>query len=324
MRYRDRGVEIEFPADRKSKNKKPVDTRVVKVVKIPCNDDQPYSEIAVEVEKGRNGDLLLNSLKPFFTDGSIELDELRASASKQFSSEDVKITRATVDKMTELGSVELFPLVHPNDANKQCKVGLYLDEAGQLKHLAPNRRATALAKACGFSDVPLVGDMFVGRCGPVNGQLTNIDFTVAEMDSGAAWMRDAQRTNYEHGLRTNQVAMESDVAAAAEASGADPARGLRWSESDDLVEVSVVVPGEQGQKVSAKDVRVKFGTRSLLVQVKDADGPGGMTTLLEVPVLAGAVRPDECTWSLSGREVEVSMEKTVGGAKARWGRLEVV
>ena len=41
-------------------------------------------------------------------------------------------------------------------------MSLYLDEAGQLKNLPPNTRAASLAALCGFDNVPLVGDMFVG------------------------------------------------------------------------------------------------------------------------------------------------------------------
>ena len=93
---------------------------------------------------------------------------LQETASKQFANDSGLIVKEeTVKKMSELGSVEAFPLSHfHSDSSIQDwdrKVSLYLDEAGQLKNLAPNPRATALAALCGFDNVPFVGDMFVGK-----------------------------------------------------------------------------------------------------------------------------------------------------------------
>ena len=60
-------------------------------------------------------------------------------------------------------SVETFPLSHPSVVNNQRRVLLYLDEAGQLKKLPPNPRASGIAAMCGFENVPFAGDMFIGR-----------------------------------------------------------------------------------------------------------------------------------------------------------------
>ncbi len=290
-------------------------------MKIPCDDGEPYSEIDIPIETNKNGDQLLQSLRIYFNKGSIGLDSLKESASKQFSSEDVNITQATVEKMTELGSVEAFVLAHPNSSNKLCKVGLYLDEAGQLKRLAPNRRATALANTCGFNDVPLVGDMFVGRLSSNNnGQLSNVDFTLNEVDSNAVWLKDIQKLNYEHGVSTGRVAMEGSEQAnrGPVTNGEDSVRGFRWNETNELMEVCVTFPPDI-VKVVSKDVKVKFGSKSLRVEVSNG---GARQVLLDVPLLAGAVRPDDSTWSISGRDLEISMEKVDGSSKGRWGKLE--
>ncbi len=190
-----------------------------------------------------------------------------------------------------------------------------------MKHLLPNRRAAALANTCGFNDVPLVGDMFVGRLGSNStGQLSNIDFTLDEVDSNAVWLKDIQRLNYDHGVSTGRVAMEGSEEAnrGPTTSGEDAVRGFRWNETNELMEVCVTFPSDIA-KVVSKDVKIKFGSKSLLVQVSNG---GVINVLLDVPLLAGAVRPDDSTWSISGRDLEISMEKVDGTNKGRWGRLE--
>ena len=64
-------------------------------------------------------------------------------------------------------------------------VNLYLDEIGALKKLPTNSRGAALAAACGFVDVPFYGDLYIGRVQ----SRQNLDFSLTEMDSGAAWMK---------------------------------------------------------------------------------------------------------------------------------------
>jgi hypothetical protein len=91
-------------------------------------------------------------------------------------------------------------------------VALYLDEVGQLKHLPANPRAVAIAALCGYDNVPLVGDMFIARTRVLPGttpppssssssslstRLEHVDFGMEDLDSGAAWMRQAKADNYD-------------------------------------------------------------------------------------------------------------------------------
>ena len=39
----------------------------------------------------------------------------------------------------------------------------YLDEASQLKRLPSNSRAVAIAGLCGYDNVPLCGDIYLGK-----------------------------------------------------------------------------------------------------------------------------------------------------------------
>jgi hypothetical protein len=46
-------------------------------------------------------------------------------------------------------------------SNKHCGVYIYLDEVGMLKGLPPNRRASGIAKTCGFDDAQFFGGVSV-------------------------------------------------------------------------------------------------------------------------------------------------------------------
>lgn len=124
---RERGVKIEFPEDR-NKVTTPIDVdssiSYVKVVKIPCKITDPYSEIEVPIDT-HNGDKLLNSLKQYFTsvmDGIDEAaiaDTLKTLHTNASSESIPRVTLSTLAKTsgTSEGSVEAFPLTHPNDSN---------------------------------------------------------------------------------------------------------------------------------------------------------------------------------------------------------------
>eukprot|EP01032_Pedospumella_encystans_P008754 gene8754-10356_t len=334
---RDRGIEIELPSDRKREAiPKDGPTRTLKIVKIPADETKNYTEISIPVEESKIGDQLPSILRIFFNQGSVRVDDVKEAAATQLTNQEVKITQKTLDKLSDVGSVEVFPLAHPNEYNNNCKVSFYLDEVGQLKKLAPNHRATQFAKLCGFENVPLVGDMFIGRVGPasmlgLNGSgPVNVDFSLSELSSDAAWLKDVVKHNYEAGLKANRVAMESDlpetdVSAEAEVSGA---KGVKWSETSDYVEVSVQLPGEI-TKFTAKDVVVKISAAQVSIKIKNNTAesivreektyaPNELIVLFESP-LAGRVSVDDSTWSISGHTVELSLEKNGGGGM--WKKL---
>lgn len=335
--YRERGIEIELPSDRKGAASKGTSTRSLKFVKIPCDDSLPVTELSLPVEDDRAGDQLTSILRIYFTQGSVKLDDVKDAAGKQFTNQEVNISQNTIDKLSDVGSVEVFPLAQPNQHNNNCKVSFYLDEVGQLKKLARNRRASQFAELCGFRDVPLVGDMFIGRIGPapesakVRGPV-NHDFTLSEFSSDAAWLKDVVRHNYEAGLAANKVAMESDLA---DDSGVEAAvagtEGVKWSETSEFVELSVALPAEI-TKFTAKDINVKIQSASVCIKVKNTTtapitqgantaGRGELLTLWE-GALTGKVSVDDCTWCINDHKVEVTLEKS-GSSGGMWKKLTV-
>ena len=344
-------MEIEFPGDRQKSGTQTSSSSVpktyVKIVKIPCDDTQPYSEVNIPIDRDRPGDQLPELLRVFFREGSVNSTELKAAAAKQFASAevDLSVSQQTIDRMGSEGAVEVFPLSFPGEHNEQCKVSLYLDEVGQLKRLPANRRAQALASTCGFEGVALAGDMFVARIGPTSAAppgararpmaLTNLDFSLAELDSGARWLSDIQRHNYQHGVVTNRVAMDGDKGDGAAAddlvAGSSRVDGVTWSQTAEFVEVAVQLP-ESVQRFTRKDLRVSFQARRLSVELRNTtEGPvswqgaevpaGAFLSVWAPATLGGVIRTDDCTWCLNGHVLELTLEKA--GSSGRWDCLEL-
>lgn len=346
-----RGVEIELPSDSKRNTVANSDIvaaakEFVTIVKIPCDSSRPFEELRIPLEPGRYGDQLPFLLRVYFNSGTVALEQLKQQRQQQLANADVAVTQAALDRLGAEGAVEVFPLSHPNSSNNHCRVALYLDEVGQLKQLSPNHRAAALAETCGFKQVPLVGDMFVGRVGPArlrrtastaDGEgLANLDFTMREMDSDAEWLRDIERLNYEHGVATGSVAMPGDASAAAAAAddgdlleGQEGPKGLRWSETAEYLEISIHIP-DAIERFTARDITVKYEAQRVLVHVKNTssgalpDTAGGEVAAGERlqlwdGKLHGGISVDDCTWCINGHDIELTLEKSVAG---RWGKLE--
>jgi hypothetical protein len=248
------------------------------------------------------------------------IDGLQKTQPTLFGSDSVTVKESTLQALGQKGSVEAFCLSRPCVANTFSGVSFYLDEIGQLKKLDVNSRAVSLATICGFDNVPLVGDMFIARITAPPGQgLKHTDFRLTDIDSGAAWMKAVKKDNYEFGVTTGRVAMEGGGEKELP-KGENTAKGYKWSESNDAVEVVLRLP----IGTISKDLAITFRTRSLAVKLK-ATG----VVLLFVESLLGSVDPDDCTWTFAnnsknseeGPDVELTMVKSNLGET--WGALEL-
>lgn len=320
---RKRGVQIEIPGERRPAGEEEGDGEdgggqelmSITVVRVPANDSEALEEMSVGVIPSRGGDQLLVKLRRHFsgTRHDINTDKLKESAARQFGSADVEISPSSLQRVSELGCVECFTLDSPSDANGLQGVHVYLDEAGQLKGLAPNKRASALAKLCGFESVPFVGDVFLGRTMVTRDGLANASFPLRDVDSSAAWLANGVAArNYELGAARGAIEM---VGGGEEAhrGGKDASRGLVWTETDEGVEVQLTFPA--GAAYTSKQLNVKIASRAVTVTLKAG---GGGEPLLSLR-LKGAVSPDDSTWTVAGGVLEVTLEKTPSGP---WGRLE--
>ena len=308
-----RGVEIEFPEDRKKESTDSSGpTRSTVLVLIPWDTALPYREVVVEYSDSGAGDRLLHALKPYFQGESsnIDLSMFNETAKLQFGSSDLpKISTNTLSMLAQEGSVEAFPLSHACEDNNYTQVNLYLDEVGRLKNLPFNSRASALANTCGLKNVQLAGDMYVARIRmfPQKG-IKHENFRLADLDSDAVWLRGIEKQNYEWGLKTNKVAMESRDTM--DNKGEDKENNYTWHETVMGVEVKYRLPAG----VTKKEISVSFKANSILITNKVTKG-----NLLEIKKLKGNIRPDESTWTITDDCIELTMEKV--DDSVTWGSL---
>ena len=113
---RSRGVQIELAEDRnkKASTSDPIDPNKlskVTLVKIPCNDKEPYSEMQIDILKKAQGDQLIKALSPFFSSTSTLNEEMfLENAKKQFANQAVSITKDTLSAVRSMGGAETFTL----------------------------------------------------------------------------------------------------------------------------------------------------------------------------------------------------------------------
>ena len=299
---RDRGVQIELKEDLRPPEAKesPSDSNMVTVamVFIPANEKEACEEVRIRVNKSGAGDQLLTALKSVFaTSHEVDPRLLEETAGRQFGNAELKVSESTLRKVVSEGNVETFALSRPNPANSSLGVNIYLDEAGQLKGLPPNRRASGLAGLCGFKNVPFVGDVFVGRVRVTNDGIRNVDFFLKEMSSDAAWLKGVEGENYSFGVSTNQVSMNDETDSIVR--GEDKELGYTWQEDIATIDISVRKPPTVS---SAKDIEVKFHSKAVSLSLKDKS----WTLNLK---LKHAISSNECTWTVNASHIEVSLEK---------------
>ena len=314
---RARGVLIDLSASEKalrSKSKEETEEETnsdtmtsVSIVMIPANDKEPCEEINIRIKKDGVGDQVLLDLKKVFaTHDSIDTSKLQETASKQFGNMDLKVKESTISKIAQEGNVEVFALARPHQDNGMKAVNIYLDEAGQLKNLPSNSRATAIANLCGFKNVPFVGDVFIGRLQVLPNCIKNISFHLSEISSDAAWLKGVEAQNYSYGVATNQVAMDTDLLK--KTGGVNAEDNYKWDEDEATLDISITKPE---MIRTTKDLVVKFHSKSMSLASKD------QSWSLNIPLLR-SVSVDDCTWTMNEKTIEISLEKTTEGI---WGTL---
>ena len=314
---RKRGVIIEMPGEAKSDEINVGDTTTIVCVKIPCDENLPLEEITVKVRDCNDGDQLIKELKCYFGSSNSSLNEklLQEAAAKQFGNEDLPpISKETISKLADQGSVETFCLSQPYLETDCNGVYIYLDEAGQLKGLPFNRRASALAQLCGFENVPFAGDVFVGKVHfDTSTGLKNISIYKHDIDSSAPWIKGVFNRNYQHGIETNKVGIKEEKK---DVLNKNEVKGYTWRHVDDeTIEVLYNLPNNV---VSHKDVLVKFLRNEVMVKSKSQP-----TNVLLNLYLISEIVPDECTWtvsSTSGNVIDITLTKC---SNDKWeGKLE--
>eukprot|EP00934_Nitzschia_sp_Nitz4_P004854 Nitzschia sp. Nitz4//scaffold351_size16537//459//7245//NITZ4_008851-RA/size16537-augustus-gene-0.0-mRNA-1//1//CDS//3329548881//4844//frame0 len=340
---RSRGIQIETPEDRRDASKENSVLNALAAVSIQGenvdgNDDDSIPFVLIPQDDNKSiqtlklprslaqdsvGDALPDFCKPYFADNkSIDATLLSEQATKQFAGGDLQglsktnISASAMNAVAAQGSVETFPLVHPADTNNFQGVYIYLDEVGLLKKLPLNRRASAIAEACGYSPAPqFFGDVFVGRV-QTKPRLSNVPFEAGvDTDRGAAWMQRAVAENLAWQQEMNRVSGKSgqtQPSAIGTEGKAAVEDSFEWTQEDDEVELSVSLTSDSsaGSKVDKKSIKVTFLPKSIKVTYKGLE----MVNLS----LYGSIDVDGCTWTVGNGKLVISCEKASSGM---WPRI---
>jgi len=188
---------------------------------------------------------------------------------------------------------------------------MYVDDTGSLKGLPANPRAAGLAAAAGHA-AEIRGDAFVGRTVDCDASFERLDFTLAEVDSSAPWIAEAQAANARRRENSGRMAdllpPGSAVIDASAARGEEAAEDVAqkavagkrytYSQDGDEVVLEVRVPLE----TKARDVAAKITPDAVSLSV--ATLPEGERCVID-GLLFQRVKADESCWNLS----------TVGGER---------
>jgi len=195
-----------------------------------------------------------------------------------------------------------------------------VDDTGAMKGLPDNTRAAGLAAAAGHP-CDVHGDAFVGRVVDCDDKFERQDFTLAEVDSSAAWIAVAQSRNArrrENAARlpdmmpsatrvdSGALAFEAEQANKAVDATQRTVEGKLYTYAQDNEEVvlEVKVPAE----TKSKDVRCAFKPDRVSLVV--ATLPEAQREVLSGELFQ-RVKADECSWSLATQGGERVLQLTL-------------
>eukprot|EP00793_Prasinoderma_coloniale_P003834 PRCOL_00003211-RA len=265
---------------------------------------------------------------------AVDPSELAAQM-RQHTGQDVTADMARA--LAGMNMVETTALMPGGTHNGFVHVNLYGDDRGSLKGLPRNARAEAMCAACGLAGTNVYGDVYAGRLIDCDDRFERMDFTLADMDSGAEWVAEARAINARK-REGGQGAAEARVRDALGAAGANAQFGsmaapggaglgeestggregnATWKDGEDdgELEVRVSLPeGELREAGAAKLLSVQLLARG--TELTGRDEP-----LLHARGLLRAAAADDLTWFLDkdSNELVVGLCASDGGS---WtGRL---
>lgn len=332
---RSHGIEVETAEDRREKASKTpcvdknakTDDNLEKIsyILIPCDASKPLKELkysSPKIERGhdKGKDILVDILKPYFSQAGedLDLELLRESKAGNLIGTDgaPTISDKTLRKVAMEGNVEVFPLVRGLQSNGHNCVNIYLDESGMLKRLPLNKRAGEFAERAGFNPPPkFYGNVFLGRvkAAPI---LKNVNMILGiDTNPSAPWLQKATMENLEHQMQMNKLTGRNELQSSGPGEeGIDKVEkeGYSWNQTEDEVEVKLHVD----KNTTSKDIKVTFHSKSLIASVRGQDGVGINIKLFM------KIEADESTWTLDTLKSEKMLTITLIKTEAiSWPRI---
>jgi CS domain len=265
-----------------------------------------------------------------------------ATAGGNNNDNNTSVSQDALRQVAMQGSVETFSLVHAVPSNNFTAVNIYLDEAGMLKRLPLNTRATDwFAKRAGYQDPPpqFFGNVVLGRVVQRKSIETGRPMVVNESfvlgrDTAldAPWLQAAATDNLAYQLEMNKITGRTDQQqpkVAGQDGMAKTESGFSWTQTEQEIEMSIPLLPAAGAaaagsssdsssaSVKTKDIQVKFRPHHIQVKVLNKE--------LLALALFEHVDPDGCTWTLDRKNdtssvtLLITMEKVEA---AFWPRIK--
>jgi hypothetical protein len=266
----------------------------------------------------------LVALKPRFAghNNSISESAINEAASNLLgTNSDISVKKETIwNMLRNEGHVEAFSLTRPNAENQWLGVSLYIDEAGQLKKLPSNTRAISLASSCGYQNVPLAGDVYVGRyhqnTNIRNSTFVHQSFTTSDLDSSSPWLKNAESQNYQQGIEHGRVVMQTSEKEELEKvhTSNDSTKQCTWSQTDETVDVVLTIDKSIGTDFKKK-YNIVIGSNYIHLLSKT-----NQEILIDLR-LSKSIKPADSNWCLSSIDtIELTLEKV---REEIWKSLEL-
>jgi CS domain len=325
---RDRGVLIETSEERRinevtkiMKESDEKETEIIYFVYMSHDTSKPLKEMVFNCPIRVDGiDYLMDHLKPVFKaigrEKIVDLDLMRKYSSQTLSSSDARMpSEDTLLKISSECTVEKFALVHATKSNNHTGVNIYLDEAGMLKRLPLNKRASDWCTRAGYNPPPqFYGDVFIGRV-KTRPYIQNVSLQISNDTSpDAAWLKQATSDNLEYQLEMNRLTGREDLQAAIVGTDGKEGNedGYTWTQTDEELEIIIPAPSHT---IATKEVKIKFLPQSITVKCNNY----GILNL----ELFEHIDPEGCTWTLDKKgtnvKIVITMEKI---ERALWPRIK--
>jgi hypothetical protein len=291
----------------------------ISYVMIPADTSKPLLERTVLVPAGYSGDYLVDHLQKEFSVGSDKVDIalLQQQAQQTLSASPnapASVSDQALQQVAQQASVESFTLVHPAPSNKFMGIQIYLDEAGMLKRLPLNTRASDYARRAGFEPPPqFYGDTFMARVQKTPA-VRNLPFSLGvDTALNAPWLQKATTENLEYQSAMNEMTGRTNIRQSAVAGSDGNTKredGFSWTQTEGELEVAVPIPAT----AKSKDIQVKFRPQQLQVIVqKEAKVSFQLFEHVDV---------DGCTWTIDRTSETASLVITMEKMEAAlWPRI---
>ncbi|KAJ0396369.1 hypothetical protein P43SY_007463 [Pythium insidiosum] len=172
------------------------------VVYVPVDETQALAEwtIALPEDKEEQIGCLTDRLRRHFKEASsaattASQQEQEEVFKRQLLSqlpEGAQMDSAMLQMMLQMDSlVDSIPLQLNSKANAFVGVNMYVDDKGTAKGLPSNRRASAIAQACGRL-IDVKGDAFLARIFDNDDDFVRMDFRLSEVSMDAEWIQTAK------------------------------------------------------------------------------------------------------------------------------------